>query len=371
MEYYCVKCNKEYASYQSLWIHNKKFHPINNKSIDKSDKLHDKSIDKPKHKNYKCNKCNKNFIHYQSRWKHEKKCKINKDDKNNETKEINNKINILTEKIKILENKPTTVKNIQNINNGMINKGAVYNFLSKPGDENIHLLTEKEIEYIMDKELNCIVGLVEVLNFNEKYPENHTFCTTALNDKYISTMNSDTLIIEKQRKKDFFDKILVDGINKMKILYEKLKSKKTSKAIEYKNNIDKLIEFVIVNNKGKKAYVELMNTLTFNKRHITQSTWFQLTNNIIPNEPKLINIEKEEKVIELYENFNDIFIINSESKDESESDSDSITNEINEIKIKNISYIVNNMMIYIKNDDGTQGTLYGKYINGKIKKVKL
>ena len=127
MEYYCVKCNKEYASYQSLWIHNKKFHPINNKSIDKSDKLHDKSIDKPKHKNYKCNKCNKNFIHYQSRWKHEKKCKINKDDKNNETKEINNKINILTEKIKILENKPTTVKNIiqstqnETINNQLIN----------------------------------------------------------------------------------------------------------------------------------------------------------------------------------------------------------------------------------------------------------
>jgi hypothetical protein len=362
MEHYCIKCNKEYASYQSLWIHNKKFHPNivikNQVTVTNSD-----------HNKYNCTTCKKCLANRHSKWRHEQKCK----QKNNETNEINNKINILTEKIKILENKPMTVKNIkniQNINNGMINKGAVYNFLSKPGDENIHLLTEKEIEYIMDKELNCIVGLVEVLNFNEKYPENHTFCTTALNDKYISTMNSDTLIIEKQRKKDFFDKILVDGINKMKLLYEKLKSKKTSKAIEYKNNIDKLIEFVIVNNKGKKAYVELMNTLTFNKRHITQSTWFQLTNNIIPNEPKLINIEKEQEHIELYENFNDIFIINSETKDD-ESDSDSMTNEINEIKIKNISYIVNNMMIYIKNDDGTQGTLYGKYINGKIKKVKL
>ena len=55
-------------------------------------------------------------------------------------------------------------------------------------------------------------------------------------------MNSETLIIEKQRKKDFFDKILVEGIKKMKLLYDKLKSKKTTKAIEYKNNIDKLIE---------------------------------------------------------------------------------------------------------------------------------
>jgi hypothetical protein len=69
----------------------------------------------------------------------------------------------------------------------------------------------------------------------------------------------------------------------MKLLYSKLNSKNSAKAIEYKNNIDKLIEFVIVNNKGKKAYVELMNTLTFNKRHLTQSTWFQLKNEQIKN----------------------------------------------------------------------------------------
>jgi uncharacterized Zn-finger protein len=28
MEYRCNKCNKKYSSYQSLWIHNKKYHTI-------------------------------------------------------------------------------------------------------------------------------------------------------------------------------------------------------------------------------------------------------------------------------------------------------------------------------------------------------
>jgi hypothetical protein len=30
MEYRCDHCNKKYSSYQSLWIHNKKYHTIKN-----------------------------------------------------------------------------------------------------------------------------------------------------------------------------------------------------------------------------------------------------------------------------------------------------------------------------------------------------
>ncbi len=44
----------------------------------------------------------------------------------------------------------------------------------------------------MDQELNCIISLISLLNFNQEIPENHTFCTTALNDKYISTINTET-----------------------------------------------------------------------------------------------------------------------------------------------------------------------------------
>jgi hypothetical protein len=231
----------------------------------------------------------------------------------------------------------------------------------------------------MDKELNCIVGLVEVLNFNEKYPENHTFCTTALNDKYISTMNSETLIIEKQRKKDFFDKILVEGIKKMKLLYDKLKSKKTTKAIEYKNNIDKLIEFVIVNNKGKKAYVELMNTLTFNKRHITQSTWFQLTNNITPDcsnnvtTPILLDNEDsdsdESSIFIIKDDTSEVVekkpIINKSLNNMFKKEHDDSENELPEIKIKGETYLLDGNKLYSINGS-TKGELCGKFYNGKI-----
>ena len=48
MEYYCEKCNKVYSSYQSLWIHNKKYHLTNNKIIKNNEK-------------YKCSSCNKKF----------------------------------------------------------------------------------------------------------------------------------------------------------------------------------------------------------------------------------------------------------------------------------------------------------------------
>ena len=75
--------------------------------------------------------------------------------------------------------------------------------------------------------MNCLVYMVELLNFNEKLPENHSFCTTALNDKYISTLNTETLMVEKKRKKDFFDLMLNKSLKNIKTLYDKLKHKKT------------------------------------------------------------------------------------------------------------------------------------------------
>jgi hypothetical protein len=143
--------------------------------------------------------------------------------------------------------------------------------------------------------MNCLIALVDYVNFNEKYPENHSFCTTALNDKYISTINTETLTIEKQRKKDFFDLMLTNSLKVINVLYDKLKSKKNPKALKYKENIDKLTDFVVVNNKGKKAYVEMMNTLSFNKRHLTQTTWDQLLNNEVPIKP-IIEFKEEAKL---------------------------------------------------------------------------
>jgi hypothetical protein len=262
----CMNCNKIYKSYKSLWNHNKKYH-------NKNEKSNKNSNDK-----FTCRLCNKEFSKYQNRWRHEKTCC-----KDVSNEELAKKVSKLEKELEEFKNKPPTPQTvINNINQGVINKGPVYNFLNKTGNENLNILSQKEIEYIMDQQFNCVVSMIELLNFNQEIPENHTFCTTALNDKYISTINPETLEVGKQRKKDFYDNLLWSGINNMKILYDKYTKKYTKKAIIYKKNIDSLVDYLVVNDKGKKTFVELINALTFNKRHIVQTTWSSLKNNQLP-----------------------------------------------------------------------------------------
>ncbi len=89
MDYYCDTCNKTYSSYQSLWIHNKKYH--NKKNSVKENE------DKPNNKNT-CIYCNKMFTFYQSKWRHEKKC-----DKQNFSKNIENKFKQIETKLKEID----------------------------------------------------------------------------------------------------------------------------------------------------------------------------------------------------------------------------------------------------------------------------
>jgi hypothetical protein len=66
-------------------------------------------------KKYKCVKCNKEFAHFQSRWRHEKTCKINEMNIINEIKEIKTKITQLETKPSIINYNTNTTNNIQNI----------------------------------------------------------------------------------------------------------------------------------------------------------------------------------------------------------------------------------------------------------------
>lgn len=367
--YSCQKCNLFFKTNNGFWKHNKIKHDIIIENIQLN-------IDDRK---FKCSYCNKLYKHKQSKWVHEKTCKnkntiVNLENLQKELNEVKNEL----DKVK---NKPATIINNNNINKGTINKGPVYNFLTKPGEENINMLSEIEIEYIMDQEMNCLITLVELVNFNEKHPENHSFCNTALNDKYISTMNTETMTIEKQRKKDFFDMTLSNGIRNMKILYDKMstRSKKTPKAIKYKETIDNLTEFVLINHKGKKTYVELMNILTFNKRHIPQLTWSQLTNNKIPicnkntdcntSNNNISNLEikyitDDSKI--LYDNSTDSDIDSDNSSDLDIDDFD--LDDLPTININKQTFILDKSFLYtIINNK--KGKLYGTLINGKIKKI--
>ena len=90
MNYCCIICNKYYSSYQSLWIHNKKFHKENVKIV------------KENVKSLTCDFCNKIFNNRPAKSIHKKKCK---------PIENFNKINELEEKNKELEQIINELKN--------------------------------------------------------------------------------------------------------------------------------------------------------------------------------------------------------------------------------------------------------------------
>jgi hypothetical protein len=361
----CDKCKKTYKSRTGLWKH--------------SQTCVVELIQE--NKKYVCNFCHRHYDNKYSKYKHQKKCGI----KNNQIEDINEEITKLKTELEIVKNKPATINNInniKNINKGIINKGVI-NYIKPPGSEDISVITEKEAEKILENEMNCLIALVDYVNFNEKYPENHSFCTTALNDKYISTINTETLTIEKQRKKDFFDLMLTNSLKVINVLYDKLKSKKNPKALKYKENIDKLTDFVVVNNKGKKAYVEMMNTLSFNKRHLTQTTWDQLMNNEIPAKPIIEYNEEEIKSIEISTKptqptqtksklIPDMSESDSELSDtETESDEgDSDSDEPIEMKIQGTMCLLDGTNLYKMTKTKEKGELYGTFINGKVKKIK-
>ncbi len=375
--YSCDKCNVKFKTYNGFWKHNKNKHNDPTKNVDPSYK-------------HKCTYCSNTYKHKQSKWAHERTCKESVPVVNLET--LQKELNEVKTELDRVKNKPSTIINNNNINKGTINRGPVYNFLTKPGEENINMLSETEIEYIMEQEMNCLITLVELVNFNEKHPENHSFCNTALNDKYISTMNTETMTIEKQRKKDFFDMTLSNGIRNMKLLYEKMgvKAKKTPKAIKYKETIDNLTEFVLINHKGKKTYVELMNILTFNKRHIPQLTWSQLTNNQIPGSNIVNNSQELEKVIDdktigktpKHLNIkyslddNKIMCDNSSDSDidsELSSDTESDESDLDELPTININkqtYILDKNFLYTIAHGNKKGELYGSFVNGKFRRLK-
>ena len=374
MSYICNICNKNYKTSKSLWNHNHKYH---DKHDDKHDKLDDKHDKHSISKSYECDKCLKVFKHYQSRWRHQQLCEehVKEEEKTENNKKKKNEIEIIKKEIENLKKKSfgnTTINNIKNINKNITNNGIINFSMNKTGFESLEILSGKEIEYILNQEMNSIISLIEFLNFNESHPENHTFCTTALNDKYVSTMNIETFAIEKQRKTDFYDNLIHRGINNMKLLFERLKVMKIKKLSNYEDKIKQLIDFLVVNKKGKKACVELINVLSFNKRHITQSTWFDIIQGVTPVKSQITNTDEDDtenndNILEKIAKNTKLLLRHSFDSDSDESDEEIIYPKI---EYKDQIYILDGNELFTITPSGKKLKQYGTFIKGKVKKNK-
>ena len=282
MEHYCEKCNKVYSSYQSLWIHNKKYHINNITQISSylpqissclpqisSQSTLNSSFNKTNNKINKltCEICKKIFSRIDNLKRHQLKCDKNKFEK------YDHELELLKNKIDKLENKnnnksTTNIKINGNLVNGKMDVGPKI-IINKTGTENIDQLTYNEVSAIFDNEISSVIKLIELVNFNECKPENHSFCSTALESPYLSFYNTDTNTVNKERKRYFFEEVICKSIQNHEILYGKFKNKFNSiKRKQIEDNIYNLkkIKENSFNSKIIGEMIRNLNLLSYNNR---------------------------------------------------------------------------------------------------------
>lgn len=340
MEYKCKKCNKSYASYQSLWIHNKKFHN-NMSTVIPVITTENYSLIEPKQKKvYTCEYCNKQFTRRNNMNNHKETICKEKNKTNIDPIILQNEIIELKNEVNKLKNKST--KNITNNNNTNNNNNGMINniiYINKVGNEDILDLNENEIKEIFDKKLESIVKFVQHLNFNSRLPSNHNFCTTSLEGSYLSVYNTNkspqdnnitaiektnNFMMLKERKKYFFESLLFRSINRMELLYKKYKNspklqfnKAKQAQIEEDIEILKTIRDRDMNDTLLREMLKKLNLLSYNYKEIVMKTWNN--HDIMEKVPETFeeDLDNDTNNIDMKE-IEKIFM-----KDDSDTDSDS------------------------------------------------
>ncbi len=368
----CTICDIHYKTKNGLYKHNIKYHPI---------------IPQTPQKTYKCEYCIRVFKSRQSRWFHTQKCQ----ETYQKNLSLEEKLNQLTEKFNTFEKNPqkiinnnnnTTNSNTTNSNNTTNN---IQYIINSPEASSIGHLTFELQKDILDKGLNSLVYLIEMINFNKSVPENHSYCITAINDKHASVIDEKTNTVVKTNKFDLFDKVLGANLNNLEKIATNPRFTPAEKA-EYAGKIEYLKKSMFQNNKFIKRYQSDINLMSYNKKDMVQETWKSLKdiNEENPEEeqpkgfddliaelpddekpdwlkPKQTNNKSKQKLIAMEDSDDSSLSSDSDSDGENEEIPDIV--EI-EIKIKSKSYIVKGSNVY----DKITGEYYGIYTDGKVKR---
>jgi hypothetical protein len=137
-------------------------------------------------------------------------------------------------------------------------------------------LNDNEISEIFDKKIESVIKFIQHLNFNERLPSNHNFCTTSIDGHYLHIYNTDQLTKECDRKKYFFEELLGRSIYKMEQLYAKYKFNfNETKQMQIEDDINtlKIIKSKDMNDKLLKEMLKKLNLLSYNYKKIVLDTW--------------------------------------------------------------------------------------------------
>lgn len=260
----CNECNKYYKSYQSLWNHKKKIHPIissnipilssngeNNIPILSSNiptKIKIKKTDQTQ-----CDYCNKMLSSYKNLHRHIQKCK-NKQDIIKENQELKLKTQQLEERILNIEQKlenitnkmeltttnntiNNTTNNTSNSNNTITNNINIF----KLGCETIlENLPTEEILYILRLEkYNPLLEATKKTNFDKDHPEGHNWYNGNLRENFVTVYDKKTNKTIRDNKEETIEYVLQQRINELEELSYKHKDELTEEQI---NNIDNIVK---------------------------------------------------------------------------------------------------------------------------------
>ncbi len=366
MEYKCDTCALIYKSNSGLWKHNLKHHTaLKTSNTNNENTL---SVNKEK-KKYLCRNCDKQLSDRNSRWRHEKTCK------NVSINTINEKVKYLEKTIDELKAKPNIVNNYTT-NNTLNERKIVIH--SSPGTESIAHLSVEQQRMIMNKGLQSLMYLIKTTNFNKDFPENHSYCVTALNDKHASVIDVKTNAIIKTDKTELFDKVLIGNIKKLESMAENKDFGNNEREV-YRLRLDDLKNILFRSKRGTKVYYNELNLLSYNNKELVYDTWASLK-----SLDEIINLEETHKKnniscdnlkneIEYKKpqrmSINDYNDSDSELSDDSTELTSDSESEVDEVTIKGKTYIIDNQYAFVKTNEGTKGEIYGKYVNGKVVKL--
>jgi len=253
MQYRCNICNKDYSSYQSLWIHNKKFHNI---IVTNMTPTVTNMTPNVTNKVYECKFCNKSFNYRQNKYQHEKKCKIKEDsNKINQLEEKNNKINELEKTINELKNQVAIIikekgkihhKTLQKINNQLNNNGKITNIHNinntyvKFGDIDYQkVLNDKQIKHILNKQYLSLEESIKQIHFNEELPEYSNIFITNMKDDLGYVFDGKQFI--SVRKNEMLNELIDTHVKEINLSLEKNKNKLNEK---YVNRLEKFLDML-------------------------------------------------------------------------------------------------------------------------------